>query len=204
MIFYIVLTPISTTSGLWSTGNTHKYHQIDVYIYQCDIKYRRFIWFSQQNLFNIKPSQFYHELQVRVPLHIELDLVPFEQVLTTTQRKWHAFLTKTRLSPSIHTRESYRGLQMMCTQMVAKDQCFLFCLFVLFYSKTDQTNWLYILVSESSRDAEVIYIVMFRCLNFIVWCCLAMVLLLDFDHLNLIVCLNCILGLYNEYYRWFM
>ena len=39
---------------------------------------------------------------------------------------------------------------------------------------------------------------------FEVWCCLAMVLLLDFDHLNSIVCLNCILGLYNEYHRWFM
>ena len=37
MFFYIVFTPISTTSGLWSTGNTRKYHQIDVYIYQCDI-----------------------------------------------------------------------------------------------------------------------------------------------------------------------
>ena len=35
MFFYISLTPISTTSGLWSTGNTHKYQQIDVYIYQC-------------------------------------------------------------------------------------------------------------------------------------------------------------------------
>ena len=35
MFFYIVFTPISTTSGLWSTGNTRKYHQIDVYIYQC-------------------------------------------------------------------------------------------------------------------------------------------------------------------------
>ena len=35
MFFYIVLTPISTTSSLWSTGNTRKYHQIDVYIYQC-------------------------------------------------------------------------------------------------------------------------------------------------------------------------
>ena len=33
---YIVLTPISTTFGLRSTGNTRKYHQIDVYIYQCD------------------------------------------------------------------------------------------------------------------------------------------------------------------------
>ena len=29
------LTPISTTSGLWSTGNTRKYQQIDIYIYQC-------------------------------------------------------------------------------------------------------------------------------------------------------------------------
>ena len=35
MFFYIVLTPISTTSGLQSTGNTRRYHQIDVYIYQC-------------------------------------------------------------------------------------------------------------------------------------------------------------------------
>ena len=36
MFFYMVLTPISTTSGLWSTGNTRKYHQIDVYIYKCE------------------------------------------------------------------------------------------------------------------------------------------------------------------------
>ena len=36
MFFYIVLTPISTTSGLCSTGNTRKYQQIDVYIYQCE------------------------------------------------------------------------------------------------------------------------------------------------------------------------
>ena len=36
MFFYIVLTPISITSGLWSTGNTHKYHQINVYIYKCE------------------------------------------------------------------------------------------------------------------------------------------------------------------------
>ena len=37
MLFYIVLTPISTTSGLLSICNMRKYHQIDVYIYQCDI-----------------------------------------------------------------------------------------------------------------------------------------------------------------------
>ena len=36
MFFNIVL---STTSGLWSTGNTRKYHQINVYIYQCDYSY---------------------------------------------------------------------------------------------------------------------------------------------------------------------
>ena len=37
MFFYvfIVFTPISTTSGIWSTGNTRKYQQIDVYIYLC-------------------------------------------------------------------------------------------------------------------------------------------------------------------------
>ena len=38
--FYIVITPISTTSGLWSTGKMRKYHQIDVYIYQCVIYIR--------------------------------------------------------------------------------------------------------------------------------------------------------------------
>ena len=37
MFFYLVLTPISTTSGIWSAGNTRKYHQIDVYIYQCEL-----------------------------------------------------------------------------------------------------------------------------------------------------------------------
>ena len=35
MFFYIVLTPISSTSGLGNTGNARKYQQIDVYIYQC-------------------------------------------------------------------------------------------------------------------------------------------------------------------------
>ena len=39
MFFFIVLTPISTTSGLGSTGNTRKYHQIDVYIYRCVTSY---------------------------------------------------------------------------------------------------------------------------------------------------------------------
>ena len=37
MLFYIVLTPISTTSGLGSTDNTRKYQQIDVYTYQCGV-----------------------------------------------------------------------------------------------------------------------------------------------------------------------
>ena len=31
-VFHIELTPISTTSGLCSTSNMRKYHQIDVYI----------------------------------------------------------------------------------------------------------------------------------------------------------------------------
>ena len=35
MFFYIVLTPISATSGLRSTGNTRKYHQIDVGFPNC-------------------------------------------------------------------------------------------------------------------------------------------------------------------------
>ena len=34
MFFCIVLTPISTTSGLWSIGKTLKYQKIDIYIYQ--------------------------------------------------------------------------------------------------------------------------------------------------------------------------
>ena len=45
MFFHIVSTPISTTSGLWSTGNTRKYHQIDVYIYQCAIVYTNIFCF---------------------------------------------------------------------------------------------------------------------------------------------------------------
>ena len=47
------LTPISTTSGLSSSCNTHKYQQIDVYIYQCAVG--SFIWkISAQ--FRIKPQ----------------------------------------------------------------------------------------------------------------------------------------------------
>ena len=46
-VFYIVLTltkmKIPTTFALWSTGNTHKYRQIDAYIYQCEIR----VWISQ-------------------------------------------------------------------------------------------------------------------------------------------------------------
>ena len=38
MFFYLVLTPISTYSGIWSTGNTRKYQQIDIYIYQCETR----------------------------------------------------------------------------------------------------------------------------------------------------------------------
>ena len=45
MFFYRVLTPISNTSGLWSTGNTRKYHQIDVYIYQCVFRIFRVMTF---------------------------------------------------------------------------------------------------------------------------------------------------------------
>ena len=37
MFFYIVLTPISTTSGVRSTDNTRKYQQIDIYNYQCAV-----------------------------------------------------------------------------------------------------------------------------------------------------------------------
>ena len=37
MFFYIVLTSISTTSSLYGTGHTRKYHLIDVYIYQREL-----------------------------------------------------------------------------------------------------------------------------------------------------------------------
>ena len=48
------LTPISTTSGLWSicTGITRKYQQIDIYIYQCehaDEKKLKKMWLSENN-----------------------------------------------------------------------------------------------------------------------------------------------------------
>ena len=49
MFFYTVFTPISTTSGLWSTGSTRKYHQIDVYIYQCDNCYTLHYFLSLLN-----------------------------------------------------------------------------------------------------------------------------------------------------------
>ena len=42
MFFYIVSPPISITSGLWSTGNTRKYQQIDVYICQCGVVHKIF------------------------------------------------------------------------------------------------------------------------------------------------------------------
>ena len=40
MLFYIVLTSISTTSGLWNNDNTRKSQQIDVNIYQCDYEHK--------------------------------------------------------------------------------------------------------------------------------------------------------------------
>ena len=59
MFFYIVLTPISTTSGLWSTGNTRKYHQIDVCIYQCEIWH--IIYYLNNIFWNTDPnSKLFH------------------------------------------------------------------------------------------------------------------------------------------------
>ena len=55
VFFYIVLTPISTTSGLWSTGNTRKYHQIDVYIYQCEVRALQAVAVNER-LFFLKSS----------------------------------------------------------------------------------------------------------------------------------------------------
>ena len=51
MFFYIVSTPISTTSGLWSTDNMRKYHQIDVYIYQCEEENKKSENVMQQPLY---------------------------------------------------------------------------------------------------------------------------------------------------------
>ena len=55
-VFFNVLTPISTTSGLWSTGITRKYQQIDVYINQCDdatykTSMRFALWFQTRRRF---------------------------------------------------------------------------------------------------------------------------------------------------------
>ena len=61
MFFYIVLTPISTTSGLWSTGNTRKYHQIDVYIYQCGyaVQGLRIQWQYEQKYSKVRITFWY-------------------------------------------------------------------------------------------------------------------------------------------------
>ena len=69
MFFYIVLTPISTTSGLWSTDKIRKYQQIDVYIYQCEcscdfgiypIVEQRMLSLVEIDLFNpFKPCVFF-------------------------------------------------------------------------------------------------------------------------------------------------
>ena len=56
--FYIVLTLISTISGLWSTGNTRKYHQIDVYIYQCEDELIQNSGHSSSNRLFVSPSTF--------------------------------------------------------------------------------------------------------------------------------------------------
>ena len=65
VFFYIVLTPISTTSGLWSTGNMRKYHQIDVYIYQCDTER------IKKNMFSVQRQP---ELNEWLP-QIDIDLL---------------------------------------------------------------------------------------------------------------------------------
>ena len=43
-VFYIVLKPISTSSGLWSTVNTRKYQHIDVYIVQALISVQALVF----------------------------------------------------------------------------------------------------------------------------------------------------------------
>ena len=70
MFFYIVLTPISTTSSLWSTGNTRKSQQIDIYIYQSDK--------GQYSLLGYKPplgSKVHHILENSTcdPLKYKID-----------------------------------------------------------------------------------------------------------------------------------
>ena len=68
MFFYIVLTPISTTSGLWSTGNTRKYHQIDVYIYQCEIVYTlgRFVSHIRKRDVDLGSNLFQVQLEIQI------------------------------------------------------------------------------------------------------------------------------------------
>ena len=56
VFFYIVLTPISTTSGQWSTGNTRKYQQIDAYIYQCGLF---LLVLSQTNMRELKEENIF-------------------------------------------------------------------------------------------------------------------------------------------------
>ena len=80
MFFYMVLTPISTTSGISSTGNTRKYKQIDVYIYQCDIGKTR--WFKR---IRQESDQI---LDLQTPLHT-LELVCTYVIVTKSHELTH-------------------------------------------------------------------------------------------------------------------
>ena len=64
MLFYIVLTPISTTSGLWSTDNTRKYHQIDTYIYQCGLITEVILGLTEDNILKEQKTKFLEQIRL--------------------------------------------------------------------------------------------------------------------------------------------
>ena len=62
MFFYIIITPISTTSGIWSTGNMRKYQQIDVNIYQCDVEGAKTTLFRKEYFISFLEDRTVHVL----------------------------------------------------------------------------------------------------------------------------------------------
>ena len=52
--------------GLWSTGNMRKYHQIDIYIYQCDIGKAKYIHCGTVNALKSRQTLLFHVFQENV------------------------------------------------------------------------------------------------------------------------------------------
>ena len=71
-IWHVYLYSINTNIGLWSTGNTRKYHQIDVYIYQCGYfpgKWRKSsqeLWVKYEAILKEWNNLLFHLLAVRL------------------------------------------------------------------------------------------------------------------------------------------